>query len=50
MWEVLGVIAVVIVVSGLFGFLDRLITKAQQSGSPRGGDSSTPGGYYSDLA
>jgi hypothetical protein len=50
MWEVLGGVAVFVVVVGLFGFLDRLVTKVQQSGSPRGSDSSSPGGFYNDFA
>jgi hypothetical protein len=49
MWEVLGVLAGIVAIGGPFGVVDRLVTKAQESGRSRGGDSSTPGGYYSDL-
>jgi hypothetical protein len=49
MWEVLGFIAAAVAIGGLFGLLDRLIMTTQKGGRLRGGDSSTPGGFYTDL-
>jgi hypothetical protein len=46
----LGFIACAAVVGGLFCLVGRLIKKRQDSGCPRGGASSEPGGFYTGAA
>jgi hypothetical protein len=50
MSEVLGFIACAALVGCLFCLVGRLIKKSQDSGYPRGGDSSEPGGFYTGAA
>jgi hypothetical protein len=48
MWELLGILAAIVVIGCLFWLVGRLISKGQDKGRLRGGDDSKPGGFYSE--